>query len=47
MTGKVIISKNPEANQFNLNTTELLSGIYFIKIYNNENVILKRIIKSN
>ncbi len=47
MTGKVIISKSPEANQFNLNTTELLSGIYFIKIYNNENVILKRIIKSN
>ncbi len=47
MTGKVIISKNPEANQFNLNTTELLSGIYFIKIYNSENVILKRIIKSN
>jgi len=47
MTGKVIISKNPEANQFSLNTTELLSGIYFIKIYNNENVILKRIIKSN
>ncbi len=47
MTGKVVISQIPEANQFSLNTTELLSGIYFVKIYNNEAVVLKRIIKSN
>ena len=47
MTGKVVISQIPEANQFSLNTTELLSGIYFVKIYNNESVVLKRIIKSN
>ena len=45
--GKVIIENNVEANTSNLNLdlSDIKSGIYFIKINSNENVIMKKIIK--
>ncbi len=47
ITGKIVMSENLESNIVNLNAKELLNGIYFIKLYQGDAVITKRIIKTN
>ncbi len=45
--GKVVLSENLQSNVAKLDAKELLNGIYFIKIYQGDAVITKRIIKTN
>jgi hypothetical protein len=47
LTGKVVFSSHPVNNKESINTTNLKSGVYYIKVYSNESVITKKIIKSN
>ncbi len=47
ITGKIVMSENLESNIVKLNAKELLNGIYFIKLYQGDAVITKRIIKTN
>lgn len=47
MMGKVVLSETVNSNSVNLNAKDLLNGIYFIKIYQGDSVITKRIIKAN
>jgi hypothetical protein len=45
--GKVVLSENLQSNVAKLDAKELLNGIYFIKIFQGDAVITKRIIKTN
>lgn len=47
LTGKIVMSENLESTVVKLNAKELLNGIYFLKIYQGDAVIIKRIIKTN
>ncbi len=47
ITGKIVMSENLESNTVKLNAKELLNGIYFVKLYQGDAVITKRIIKTN
>lgn len=45
LTGKVVISQNINNNATNINTKDLQNGIYFIKIYKDNEMVAKRIVK--
>ncbi len=45
--GKIVLSENLQSNVAKIDAKELLNGIYFIKIYQGDAVITKRIIKTN
>ncbi len=47
LTGKVVYTSQPINNKVSVNTSNLKGGVYYIKVYNNESVITKKIIKSN
>jgi hypothetical protein len=47
MMGKVVLSQTINNYSGNLNAQELRNGIYFIKLYQGETTITKRIIKAN
>jgi Secretion system C-terminal sorting domain len=45
MTGKIILKKNVNANNFNVNTETLNSGIYFIKMFVDGKVVVSKLVK--
>lgn len=45
--GKVVLSETSQSNMLSLDAKALLKGIYFIKIYQGDSVITKRIVKTN
>ncbi len=47
MMGKVVLSENVNSNNVQLDAKNLLNGVYFIRIYQGDAVITKRIIKAN
>jgi hypothetical protein len=45
MTGKIILKKNVNTNNFNVNTENLNSGIYFIKMFVEGKAIVSKMVK--
>ena len=45
--GKVVLMEEVNSNTIHLSVKDLIKGIYFLKIYQGDQVSTKRIIKSN
>jgi hypothetical protein len=45
MTGKIILKKNVNTNNFNVNTENLNSGIYFIKMFVDGKAVVSKLVK--